>query len=211
MKKSKFSPTQIARAKELEANISQYLTGADLALASVIEYHSNKLYLIEFSSFEECAEKLWQISRSRAYQLLNYAKHVKQLSDDQKPQQIESFDVHNVDTLTNEGQFRNAKKITQKFHEVESTVTTTENHLPCSIPASTPSNLKPYLPNPAHIRKPSSELDIPTHELRFADKQSLIQAVLQWKSKLSQPNTIPPPPDALCDEFLHLINEHLSS
>lgn len=210
--KTKFTPDQIARSKELESNISQYLKGADLALSSIIEYHTDKLYLIEFSSFEECSEKLWQISRSRAYQLLNYAKHVKQLSDEPKPQQINTFDVHRVDTLQNEKQFRKSPKTTHPVQDVESTVQPTDPppKLPCSIPASTPVNLKAYVPGPEHQRPPEPQFQEPSpSELRFADKQSLLEATMAFSDQLcSNPN--PPPLIDICRHFLHLINEHLS-
>src|SRR5437867_9128316 len=62
---------------ELEQIIESSLPKFDEACFALLEIHRRKLYKLDFRSFEAYLEKRWRMSRSRAYQLLHYARVMK--------------------------------------------------------------------------------------------------------------------------------------
>lgn len=88
---SKLLDSELIRLEKL---IEDGLPGRRNAALALFEIHRRRLFKKGFSSFGEYLKKRWNISRSRGYQLLNYAKFIQELST-------------KVDSSINERQVRN--------------------------------------------------------------------------------------------------------
>ncbi len=64
----------------LEGVVRQHLTGFILAGNALAEIRNRKLFRREFPTFEDYCQDVWEIGRPRAYQLMNGAEVIKNLS-----------------------------------------------------------------------------------------------------------------------------------
>lgn len=74
---SQKTDTAIAATRTLEdceSIIATALPHAEAAALALLEIHENRLYRQGYNSFEEYVQQRWHLSRSRAYQLVRFAR-----------------------------------------------------------------------------------------------------------------------------------------
>jgi hypothetical protein len=97
---------QIRRFDECKAIVTDGISNFYRVGEALREIRDSKLYLVEYTTFEECCRDIWDYSKSRAYQAIDYATVVNVISQKQKPNEKSTIGGRTYPILTSERQAR---------------------------------------------------------------------------------------------------------